>query len=46
MVPDSDLPVVSKDRLVFLCKLMPFVLPKVEAVAATKGEPNGWFSLD
>jgi len=36
----------EKDRLVFLCKLMPFVLPKVEAVAATKGEPNGWLSFD
>ena len=29
----------EKDRLVFLCKLMPFVLPKVDAVSATKGEP-------
>lgn len=37
----------EKDRLVFLCKLMPFVLPKVEAVAATKGEPReNWLSLD
>lgn len=28
----------GKDRLNFLCKLMPFVLPKVEAVEATRGE--------
>lgn len=32
----------DKDRLNFLCKLMPFVLPKVEAVEATKGEPSKW----
>ncbi len=32
----------DKDRLNFLCKLMPFVLPKVEAVAANKGEPGDW----
>jgi len=36
----------EKDRLIFLCKLMPFVLPKVEAVAATKGEPGGWLMSD
>jgi len=29
-------------RLNFLCKLMPFVLPKMETVAATKGEPGDW----
>lgn len=36
----------EKDRLVFLCKLMPFVLPKVEAVAATKGEPRELFLFE
>ncbi len=32
----------NKDRLNFLCKIMPFVLPKVEAISATKGEPRDW----
>lgn len=30
-----------KDRLSILCKLLPFVFPKVEAVSHTKGEPLG-----
>jgi hypothetical protein len=36
----------TKDRLNFLIKLMPFVLPKVEAVAATEGEPSKWHFFD
>jgi len=32
----------TKDRLSFLIKLMPFVLPKVEAAAATEGESSKW----
>lgn len=30
----------DKDRLNFLCKLMPFVLPKITSIAATKDEPG------
>lgn len=34
----------TKDRINFLCKMMPFVLPRVEAVSHGQGEPNdfGW----
>ena len=31
-----------KERLNILCKLMPFVFPKVEAVHPTEGEPISW----
>lgn len=31
-----------KERLNVICKLMPFVFPKVEAVAPTNGEPHEW----
>lgn len=31
-----------KERLTILCKLMPFVFPKVEAVHPTDGEPMVW----
>ena len=31
-----------KDRLSILCKLMPFVFPKVENIHATDGEPMEW----
>jgi hypothetical protein len=41
-LPEALQTLDDKDRLNFLCKLMPFVLPKVEAVAATKGEPSDW----
>lgn len=29
-------------RLTILCKLMPFVFPKVEAVHPNEGEPISW----
>ncbi len=29
----------GKDRLEFICKLLPYVLPKVESVGMTEGEP-------
>lgn len=29
----------NKDRVNVLCKLMPFVFPKVQAVSSSKGEP-------
>ena len=31
-----------KERLNILCKLMPFVFPKVENIHATDGEPMEW----
>lgn len=31
-----------KERLNILCKLMPFVFPKVENIHATDGEPEQW----
>jgi hypothetical protein len=33
-----------KDRLNVICKLMPFVMPKVEAVHPTYGEPTDFSS--
>ena len=44
-LPDALKTLDEKDRLNFLCKLMPFVMPKVEAVSATKGEPGNEISL-
>jgi len=41
-LPEALTALDDKDRLNFLCKLMPFVLPKVEAVAANKGEAGDW----
>jgi hypothetical protein len=32
-----------KERLIIVCKLMPYVFPKVETVHSTQGEP---FTLD
>jgi hypothetical protein len=32
-----------KERLNVLCKMMPFILPKVESVHPTQGEPFGGF---
>jgi hypothetical protein len=31
-----------RERVALLCKLMPFVFPKVESVAPTQGEPLQW----
>ncbi len=41
-LPETLATLDDKDRLHFLCKVMPFVLPKVEAVQSTKGEPGDW----
>jgi hypothetical protein len=32
----------TKERLNILCKLMPFVFPKVENIHSTDGEPLQW----
>jgi hypothetical protein len=31
-----------KERLNIICKLMPFVFPKVTAINSTEGEPTNW----
>ena len=31
-----------KDRMNILCKLLPYVFPKVEAVSPQEGEPLQW----
>ncbi len=31
-----------KERLSFVCKLMPFIFPKVNTVHLTEGEPMQW----
>jgi hypothetical protein len=31
-----------KERVNLLCKLMPFVFPKVEAISGNEGEPFQW----
>lgn len=31
-----------KERVNVICKLMPFVFPKVNTVSATEGEPFQW----
>jgi len=31
-----------KDRISVVCKLMPYVFPKVESVHSTEGEPMNW----
>jgi len=38
-LPETLKGLEPKDRLNILCKLMPFVFPKVEAVHPTDGEP-------
>ncbi len=41
-IPDQFTKLEPKDRLDLLIKLLPFVLPKVEAVPMSKGEPSIW----
>jgi hypothetical protein len=41
-LPETLKALEPKERLNILCKLMPFVFPKVEAVHPTDGEPLTW----
>jgi hypothetical protein len=41
-LPETLKELEPKERLNILCKLMPFVFPKVEAVQPTDGEPVVW----
>ena len=31
-----------KERIDAICRLMPFIFPKIEAINATDGEPTKW----
>lgn len=41
-LPETLETLEPKERLNILCKLMPFVFPKVEAIHPTEGEPVQW----
>lgn len=41
-LPETLKELEPKERLNILCKLMPFVLPKVESVDSESGEPGYW----
>lgn len=41
-LPETLEALEPKERINILCKLMPFIFPKVEAVHPTQGEPSGW----
>ncbi len=42
MLPELFEKIDPKDRINLLCKLMPFVFPKVDTVHPNEGEPNEW----
>jgi hypothetical protein len=41
-LPETLETLEPKERINILCKLMPFVFPKVEAIHPTMGEPMQW----
>lgn len=41
-LPETLETLEPKERLNILCRLMPFVFPKVEAIHPTEGEPMQW----
>lgn len=41
-LPETLAALPAEKRLEVLLKLLPFVLPKVESVSMTKGEPASW----
>ena len=41
-LPETLEQLEPKERLNVICKLMPFVFPKVNTVSATEGEPFQW----
>jgi hypothetical protein len=41
-LPETLETLEPKERLNILCKLMPFIFPKVEAIHPTEGEPMNW----
>ncbi len=41
-LPETLELIEPKERVNIICKLMPFVFPKVNTVSATEGEPFQW----
>lgn len=41
-LPETLNQLEPRERLNFVCRLMPFVFPKVEAVSPLQGEPFQW----
>jgi hypothetical protein len=41
-LPETLQGIEPKERISILCKLLPFVMPKVQAIEYTQGEPNSW----
>ena len=41
-LPETLEQIEPKERLNVMCKLIPFVCPKVNTVSATEGEPFQW----
>lgn len=41
-LPETLEQIEPKERVNVICKLMPFVFPKVNTVSATEGEPFQW----
>jgi hypothetical protein len=41
-LPETLEQLEPKERVNVICKLMPFVFPKVNTISATEGEPFQW----
>ena len=41
-LPETLSQLEAKDRINIVCKLMPFVFPKVETISPLEGEPLQW----
>lgn len=41
-LPETMAALNPKERINVICKLMPFIFPKVESVLMSEGEPNSW----
>ena len=41
-LPETLEQIEPKERVNVICKLMPFVFPKLNTVSATEGEPLQW----
>lgn len=41
-LPETLEQIEPKERVNLICKLMPFVFPKLNTVSATEGEPLQW----
>ena len=41
-LPETLEALETKDRINIICKLMPFVFPRVEAISPNEGEPLQW----